>query len=188
MRSRSFARLAKSGRSTPSSPCSKNFAAGWRSTERASAATTMPGPASPPIASIETVSSRAKSLPRCGRRLCHNTRALGLGLGFDHFAVPVVTAGAANVVRTLLLAAIGAFRIGGGGQTVVGPAHVPLGRRGFSFGDRHGGNSLSAPANRPKARGRAFLAFRRGGQNKARSEQETASGFKQQKPRDSLGS
>src|SRR6185312_13682208 len=141
MRSRSFARLAKSGRSTPSSPCSRNFAAGWRSTERASAATTTPGPASPPIASTETVSSRAKSLPLNGRRLCHNTLALGLGFGLDHFAVPVVAAGAADVMRTLLLAAIGALGIGGGGQAMMGPAHVPLRRRGFSFGDRHGGNS-----------------------------------------------
>jgi hypothetical protein len=58
----------------------------------------------------------------------------------------------------------------------------------FRLGTAICGNSLCL-ANPAAARVERAKAFRRGGQkNKARSEQETASGFKQQKPRDSLDS
>src|SRR5665213_60730 len=62
----SLGRLAISGFNSASSPFSKKRTVGWRTTARATAATTMPGPASPPIASIETVRVVATfaSLPR----------------------------------------------------------------------------------------------------------------------------
>ena len=44
-----------------SSPCRRYLTVGWRRTARASAATTTPGPASPPMASIDTVNSRVTS-------------------------------------------------------------------------------------------------------------------------------
>ena len=83
------------------------------------------------------------------------------------------------MMRPLQLAAIGAFRIGGGCETVMGPAHVPLRRRRFSFGHRHGGNSLGphGESKRCASKGRARPSGG-AGKNKARSEQESAAGFK----------
>jgi hypothetical protein len=109
------------------------------------------------------------------------------GFGPDHFAVLVVTASAADVMRTLLFAAIRAFGVGRWCQAMMRTAHVPLRRRGFSFGDRHRGNSLKRPGDKPTASATRAQAFRRGGQNKARSEQETAAGFKPKETRGIAG-
>ena len=46
------------------------------------------------------------------------------------------------MMRPLELAAFGAFGIGLRDKRVVRAAHIALGRRGFSFWNRHGGNSL----------------------------------------------
>src|ERR1700678_2136327 len=55
----------------------------------------------------------------------------------------------ADMMRTLLLAAIRALVVRRRRELVVRPAHVPLGRRRFSLGDRHGGSapSKAAPAS-----------------------------------------
>ncbi len=126
-RSSSLARLANSALSSVSSPWRMNLTVGWRRTERASAATTTPGPASPPMASIETVSSRAKpaSLSLSDRQ------RIGSGFGLRDFAAVIVATGAAHMVRTLLLAAVRAFIVAGRSQTVVRPTHVAPGRRRF---------------------------------------------------------
>jgi hypothetical protein len=81
-------------------------------------------------------------------------------------------------MRTFLLAAIRTFGISRRRQAMMRTAHVPLRRGGFSFGDRHCGNSLKRPRDESTVGAKRAQAFRHGGQNKARSEQETAAGFK----------
>ena len=46
---------------------------------------------------------------------------------------------AVSEVRALLFATIRTFHMGGWRQTMVAAPHVPLGRRGLSLGNRHGG-------------------------------------------------
>src|SRR5665213_2753905 len=53
---------ARSPFKTASSPARMKFTSGWRCTTRINAVMTMPGPASPPIASTETVNSRATAI------------------------------------------------------------------------------------------------------------------------------
>jgi hypothetical protein len=50
-----------------------------------------------------------------------------------------VTASLAKVVRQLQLTAVGAFLERRGLQRMMAAAHVPLGRRSFSFRDSHSG-------------------------------------------------
>src|SRR5262249_53680744 len=109
-----------------------------------SALTTVPGPASPPMASIETVRARATATFREG----------GLALRLYDFTIGVMTAGTANMMRALGLAAIGAVAMGGSRQRMVRATHVAARRRGFSFRDRHGGRlHQSAAAGLPGATG-----------------------------------
>ena len=61
-------------------------------------------------------------------------------LGSDDFAGVIMTAGGTNMVRTFQLPAIGTFGMGFRPQGMVRAAHIALGRRGFSFWNRHGGN------------------------------------------------
>src|SRR6185503_1763067 len=100
---------------------------------------TMPGPASPPIASTETVNSRTTP-PFL------ETKSEVLALCLHDFAVGIVTAGSADMMRTLGFAAFGAFRMGGRREGVMGAAHIAARGRGFSFWHRHGGNSFKSPA------------------------------------------
>ncbi len=74
------------------------------------------------------------------------------------------------MVRALLFATIRTFHVGGWRQTMVAAPHVPLGRRGFSFGNRHGGiYSFIGPNLRSQQRTAPWRALRRTrGQNKAR--------------------
>src|SRR6185295_16939254 len=104
------------------------------------ALTTVPGPASPPMASIETVRARVTATFQEG----------GLALCLHDFAIGIVTAGTANMVRALGLTAIGAVAMGGSRKRVMRAAHVAARRRGFSFRDRHGGKlHQSAAAGLP---------------------------------------
>src|SRR5262249_50961721 len=112
---------------------------------------TMPGPASPPIASTETVNSRATAvLPRGYEKVSPSA------LRLHDFPVVIMTAGGADMVRPFGFAAFGAFGMRLGGERMMGPAHVAARRRGFSFGHRHGGKLLQRPADRLSgpARGR----------------------------------
>src|ERR1043165_6215046 len=95
---------------------------------------TVPGPASPPMASIETVSARVKATFREG----------GSALRLYDFAIGIMAAGTADMVRALGLAAIRAVAMGGRRKRVMRAAHVAARRRGFSFRDRHGGKLLRA--------------------------------------------
>jgi hypothetical protein len=54
-----------------------------------------------------------------------------------------MAAGGADMVRPLLLAALRAFDVRVRHKAMMGTAHVPPGRRGFSLGDRHGGTTPS---------------------------------------------
>src|SRR5882757_3524620 len=95
------------------------------------ALTTMPGPASPPMASIETVRARVTA----------TFRVAALALRLHDFAFGIMAAGTADVMRQLGLAAVRAVTMGDGRQGVVRAAHVAARRRGFSFRDRHGGKT-----------------------------------------------
>jgi hypothetical protein len=64
----------------------------------------------------------------------------GLGLSRNNLAAVIMTAGATYMMRALQLAAIGAFRMGIGGERMVRAAHIAPRRRRFSFWNRHGGN------------------------------------------------
>src|SRR5215831_545023 len=112
----------------------------WRWMVLSSALTTTPGPASPPMASIETVRARVTAT---------FSRRGPLALGLHDFAVGIMTAGTADMMRALGFAAIGAIAMGGCRQGVMRAAHVAARRRGFSFRDRHGGRLLQAQALRP---------------------------------------
>src|SRR5205823_4273739 len=85
------------------------------------------GPASPPIASM---AMRGPSLMG---------PLASLGLGRDDFAAVIVAASRAQIVRQLQFAAVRAFLELRRGQRMMAAAHVPLGRRGFSFRDSHCG-------------------------------------------------
>src|SRR6185312_2361179 len=102
---------------------------------------TMPGPASPPIASTETVNSRATP-PFLG------TKSEVLALCLHDFAVGIVTARATDMMRALGLAAFGALRVRGCRECVMRAAHIAARRRGFSFWHRHGGKLLQKPCRR----------------------------------------
>src|SRR6185369_13250425 len=68
-----------------------------------------------------------------------------LALGLHDFAVGIMAAGTADMMRALGLAAIGAVAMGGSRQGMVRAAHVAARRRGFSFRDRHGGKTPKSP-------------------------------------------
>src|SRR5882757_6411956 len=99
------------------------------------ALTTMPGPASPPMASIEIVRARVTA----------TFRVAALALRLHDFAFGIMTAGPADMMGALGLAAVGAVTRVGGRQGVVRATHVAARRRGFSFRDRHGGELLEGP-------------------------------------------
>jgi hypothetical protein len=97
-----------------------------------------------------------------------------------------MAAGAAHMMRTALLTAIGAFIVGRNRQRVVRTAHVALGRRSFSFRHRHGGTLLKARKTGTHVRPKAGASPSVGGQSKARSEQQSPLGFKPEKPAEIL--
>jgi hypothetical protein len=66
--------------------------------------------------------------------------ALGGLAGFHNFAVVVVSAMAADVVRALELAAIAAFSMGFGPQSQMAAAHAGTRRGGFTFRNSHDGS------------------------------------------------
>src|SRR6185312_5731731 len=139
-----FARLETSGCNSASSPCSRNFTVGWRMIARPTAATTTDGPASPPIASMETVRVGAViTLSLRGMSAASGTHARRSALRLHDLALAVMTAGAAHVMGTALLAAVRAFVVARGAQLVMRPAHVAARRRSVSFWDRHGGQAPS---------------------------------------------
>ena len=120
---------------------------------RSSAATTMPGPASPPMASIETVRSRAtlasqpsRTRQRRRRSGSSPSRLRGRHNGrrrrrhdADAWCSPQLGQSAwAGAVRRMMRA-----------------AHVAARRRGFSFWDRHGGETPSKVPNRNGGAGKA---------------------------------
>ena len=67
-------------------------------------------------------------------------KAQALFLGRDDLATVIMSAGGTDMVRPLQLSAIGAFGMGIGRERMMRAPHVPLGRRCFSFWNRHGGN------------------------------------------------
>src|SRR5471030_2700517 len=97
----------------------------------------MAGPASPPMASIETVRARVTA----------TFRVVALVLRLHDFALGIMAAGTADMMRQLGLAAVGAITMGDGRQSMVRAAHVAARRRGFSFRDRHGGKLLKVPGS-----------------------------------------
>src|SRR5262245_17990250 len=111
-----------------------NLTSVWRWIVLSKALTTTPGPASPPMASIETVRARGTA----------TLREAGLAVRLHALTVVVTAARPADMMGTLGLAAIGAVARGGRRKRVVRAAHVAARRRGFSFRDRHGGRLLSA--------------------------------------------
>ena len=62
------------------------------------------------------------------------------------------------MVRTLGLATFGAFRMCGGREGMMRPAHIAARRRGLSFGHRHGGKLLQRPGERFGAKQGAWVA------------------------------
>ena len=83
----------------------------------------------------------------------HDTSA-ALALRFHDFAVGIMAARTADMMRKLGLAAIGAIAMGGSRQGMMRAAHVAARRRGFSFRDRHGGRLLKARPGHPVAQNR----------------------------------
>ena len=63
--------------------------------------------------------------------------ALGILAGADNFTVIVMAAMGADMVRALQLAAIRAFSMRFGAQSLVAAAHPGAGRRGFAFRNGH---------------------------------------------------
>jgi hypothetical protein len=80
-----------------------------------------------------------------------------LALRLYDFTIGIMAAGAADMVRALGLATVGAVAMSSDRERVVRTAHVAARRRGFSFRDRHGGKLQSergascAPHDHPPA-------------------------------------
>src|SRR5256885_15861183 len=92
--------------------------------------TTIPGAPSPPMASRATVMRWDKGFEASGKRSSWS------GLGRDDFAAVVVSAGAANMVRPLALAAIRALDHRCRLQRMVRAAHIATRFRGFLLRNR----------------------------------------------------
>src|SRR4051812_18664708 len=109
-----------------------------------SPSTIISGALSPPIPSIATTirSATAHYPPRkhpfrAHRRCPEGLGVLGNRLLFDDFTAIIIAAGRTNVVRSFLLAAISAFVICVGWQSVMGPAHISARLGGFLLGNCH---------------------------------------------------
>jgi hypothetical protein len=111
-------------------------------------ATMEAGPESPPIASIERINSRTNSLAAPDSASFSTNLKGGTGQSLEEAASPQPPRprGHHNDRRrnthdaAFQLAAIGAFDMRLSLERVVRAAHVALGRGGFSFWNRHGGN------------------------------------------------
>ena len=124
-----------------SSPTSRKRAFGWRSAASSSPSRTMPGALSPPMASIASVKvsvTIGTGHAQAAARRSGADSALQRLAGRDDLAAIVVAAMAADVVRTLQLAAVGALGVRLVRQRLMAAAHAAAGRRGLSLRNSHG--------------------------------------------------